>query len=90
MNGARGEKDRAGEAWVLSVAAAGYIGGMVGAVLMPTFFGRTVALSLATVMMGALFIIGHDAAHGSFVPGRSLNRIIARLAFVRRPRRLPA
>jgi omega-6 fatty acid desaturase (delta-12 desaturase) len=34
------------------------------------------------VLIALLFIIGHDGAHGSFVPGQKLNLRIARLAFV--------
>ncbi len=67
---------------LLSLAATGYIAGMVGAVLLPTFLGRTVALGLATVMIGALFIIGHDAAHNSFTPYGWLNRVLGRLALL--------
>ena len=38
---------------------------MMGAVWLPTFFGRTVSLGVAPLMIGALFVIGHDAAHNS-------------------------
>jgi len=34
------------------------------------------------VLIALLFIIGHDGAHGSFVPGRKLNLWIARVAFI--------
>jgi len=34
------------------------------------------------VFIALLFILGHDAAHGSLVPSQSLNRWLARLAFV--------
>lgn len=67
---------------LLSVAGIGYISSMVGAVLMPTFFGRTVALGLAILMIGALFVIGHDAAHNSFTPYVWLNRLLGRLVLL--------
>lgn len=67
---------------LLSLSTAGYVAGMVGAVWMPTFFGRTIALSLATLMIGALFVIGHDAAHNSFTPYGRLNRLLARLVLL--------
>ena len=38
-----------------------------------------VAESIAIVM---LFIVGHDACHGSFTPSRALNGILGRLAFL--------
>jgi fatty acid desaturase len=47
---------------LLSAAAVGYVATMVGAVWLPTFLGRTVSLGLAPFMIGALFVIGHDAA----------------------------
>ncbi len=67
---------------LLSFAAGGYVAGMVGAVLLPTFLGRTVALGLAIIMIGTLFIIGHDAAHNSFTPYGWLNRALGRLALL--------
>lgn len=33
-------------------------------------------------MIGLLFVIGHDACHGSFTPSARLNRLLARLAFL--------
>src|SRR5262245_41403232 len=53
---------------LLLVAFAGYIACMAGAALLPTFFWRTVSLGLAPMMIGALFVIGHDAAHNSLTP----------------------
>ena len=67
---------------LLSVAAVGYVLSMVGAVWLPSFFGRAVSLSLAPLMIGALFIIGHDAAHNSFTPYGWLNRLLGRLVLL--------
>ena len=67
---------------LLSVSAGVYLASMVGAVWLPTFFGRTVALTTATVMLGALFIIGHDAAHNSFTPYGWMNRLLGRLVLL--------
>jgi omega-6 fatty acid desaturase (delta-12 desaturase) len=67
---------------IVSVSLAIYIVSMMGAVLGPNFFWRTVSLSMATLMIGALFIIGHDAAHNSFTPYGWLNRILGRLVLL--------
>lgn len=67
---------------VLAVAAAGYIATMVGAVWLPTFLGRTVSLALAPLVIGVLFVIGHDAAHNSFTPYGWLNRVLGRLVLL--------
>jgi omega-6 fatty acid desaturase (delta-12 desaturase) len=67
---------------LFSLTFAAYVASMVGAVWMPTFLGRTISLGLATVMIGSLFVIGHDAAHNSFTPYGWLNRLIARLALL--------
>lgn len=34
------------------------------------------------ILIGMLFIIGHDASHGSFVPGKRWNQALARIAFL--------
>ena len=66
----------------LLTATAGYVASMVGAVLGPTFFWRTVSLAMATFMIGTLFVIGHDAAHNSLTPYGWLNRLLGRLALL--------
>ncbi len=67
---------------LLSVAAAGYVACMVGEVWLPTYLERTISLTLIPWMIGALFIIGHDAAHNSFTPYSWLNRLLARLVLL--------
>ena len=34
------------------------------------------------IFIGLLFIVGHDACHGSFTPSSALNKLLARLAFL--------
>ena len=65
--------------------------GVHAALYFATLLGAIAAFALpANMLFGVangffialLFIIGHDANHGSFVPGRNWNRWLARLAFV--------
>lgn len=69
-------------ATLFSVAAVGYVLSMVGAVWLPNFLGRTIAFILAPMFIGALFVIGHDAAHNSLTPYGWLNRLAGRLALL--------
>ena len=66
----------------LAVHVALYVATLLGAIA-PLPIYANVAFAVANgVFIALLFIIGHDAGHGSFVPGRSLNAWIARVAFV--------
>jgi acyl-lipid omega-6 desaturase (Delta-12 desaturase) len=67
---------------VFAVHFALYLGSIAGAVAPPPIFLNVLFSFANGVFIALLFIIGHDAAHGSFVPVRSLNRWIARIAFI--------
>ena len=43
---------------------------------------RPAGSATAPLMIGALFIIGHDAAHNSFTPYGWLNRLLGRLVLL--------
>lgn len=43
---------------------------------------KIIAGILAGVVMGRLFVVGHDACHGSFSRNRRLNRIVGTVAFL--------
>src|SRR5258706_4897025 len=59
-----------------------YFATLAGA-LAPLPIPVSIACAIANgVFIAMLFVIGHDGAHGSLVPGRSWNLWIARLAFV--------
>ena len=59
-------------------------------------YGATLAIAVADLpwwinlpaavmnglFIGLIFIIGHDTSHGAFVPGRRLNQILTRIAFI--------
>ncbi len=59
-----------------------YLATLIGAIApLPASLNLVFAIANG-VFIALLFIIGHDAAHGSFVPGRSWNVWLARIAFV--------
>lgn len=67
---------------VLAVHLALYLATLAGAVA-PLPMTLNIVFALANgVFIALLFIIAHDAAHGSFVPKRNVNLWIARIAFV--------
>jgi omega-6 fatty acid desaturase (delta-12 desaturase) len=67
---------------VLGVHSALYVATLLGA-LAPLPLALNIAFAITNgVFIALLFIIGHDAAHGGFVPSRKLNAWIARFAFV--------
>lgn len=51
-------------------------------VLAPFWAIKIVVIPLNALFIGALFIIGHDACHGSFVKNNWLNHFIGRIAFL--------
>ena len=55
---------------------------LAGAVAPLPVFVNLISAVANGVLIALLFIIGHDGAHGSFVPQRAVNRWIARLAFI--------
>ncbi|MDB5966101.1 MAG: fatty acid desaturase, partial [Polaromonas sp.] len=58
-------------------------GGLLAAtVLLPQPLLQLVAGLLAGLVIGRLFILGHDACHQSFTPHRRLNRWLGRLLFL--------
>lgn len=59
-----------------------YYATMVGAVASLPVYANLVFAVLNGVMIGMIFIIGHDCAHRAFVPGRQLNWWLGRLAFI--------
>ena len=59
-----------------------YFATLAGALApLPTLFNVLFAVANG-IFIAMLFIIGHDGAHGSFVPGRKRNLWIARIAFI--------
>lgn len=58
-----------------------YLGFVAGAVVLPGWPMKGVCVIAAAVAISGLYVLGHDAGHGSLVPGRRLNQWLARFAF---------
>ena len=59
----------------------GYILCVAGAVILPGWWLKAGCVVAAALLIAGLYVIAHDAGHGSFVPGRRLNRWVAQFAF---------
>src|SRR5947207_13618022 len=57
---------------ICTVAAAAHLG----------WFVRFLAGTAAGVLLAVLFVVGHDACHGSFTSRRFLTAVIGRVAFL--------
>ena len=59
-----------------------YAAGFVGALVAPWTIAR-LAIGFATgIAAGSLFMVGHDACHGSYTHSAKLNRILGRFVFL--------
>src|SRR4051794_24470796 len=59
-----------------------YISLFLGSLLPPNPLIRAACLAITPLAIGALFVIGHDAAHNSLTPIGWLNRLVGRLVFL--------
>jgi len=57
-------------------------GALAGAVLLAAAWARLLCGLAAGLVIGRLFIIGHDACHQSLTPHRRLNKWLGRIAFL--------
>ena len=70
-------------AWALFLAnIAIYLATVAGAVALPWTLAQLASAVLAGMAISALFVIGHDAAHGAFTDSRRANSLIGRVAFL--------
>ncbi len=59
-----------------------YLTTFLGTVLAPWWPLKLVFALANAFFLSTLFVIGHDACHGSFVPYRWLNALLARISFL--------
>jgi omega-6 fatty acid desaturase (delta-12 desaturase) len=59
-----------------------YLALFAGASLAPMWWMRLLCFVALSSVIGALFVIAHDAAHQSLTPSRRLNRVLGRLAML--------
>ncbi len=67
---------------IFVVSAALYLLTFLGTFLLPLPWERLLALVIQPIVIGALFIIAHDACHGSLMHSGFLNRLIGRLCIL--------
>jgi acyl-lipid omega-6 desaturase (Delta-12 desaturase) len=66
----------------LGVSLSVYLAAFHGAVTGSSLPVRLASGIVAGLFSGNLFMIGHDACHGSYAPGRAWNEVLGRLAFL--------
>ena len=59
-----------------------YAAAWLGYFLLPWMWARIASLFLVPLVIGGLFVIGHDAAHNSLTPVGWLNRLLGRIVFL--------
>ncbi len=67
---------------VFGLSAALYVLTFLGAFLLPEWWMRAAALAAVPLVIGGLFVIGHDACHGSLTHTGWLNRLLGRLCLL--------
>ena len=66
---------------LFSALFAAYVGLLVLVLAMPTPLAVLMCVPCG-IVIGMLFVVGHDAAHNSFTRSRRLNQVLGRLAFL--------
>jgi len=59
-----------------------YLTLVAAAVVLPGWPVKAICVVAASLAISGLYVLGHDAGHGTLVPGYRLNRWLARLAFL--------
>jgi omega-6 fatty acid desaturase (delta-12 desaturase) len=67
---------------LLAIDLAIFVTLIVGAVALRGWLLQLACALVAGFWIGRLFILGHDACHQAYTPGRTLNRVLGRIAFL--------
>src|SRR5579885_36390 len=79
-----GSRDRstAAGAFFFVVAANAYLATFAATIMPASLLVRALLAPVAGLAIGMLFIVGHDACHGSLTPSTKLNAWLGRVAFL--------
>src|SRR5829696_3579116 len=64
------------------VTIALYVAFFLGFFLLPVWWMRVLSVFACPMVIGSLFVIGHDAAHNAITPVGWLNRLLGRIVFL--------
>jgi acyl-lipid omega-6 desaturase (Delta-12 desaturase) len=81
LSDAHGRRD-ARALLTFAVDGTAYVAGVAGAVVVRPLAGKLLFSILTAAFITRLFILAHDACHGSFTSSRRLNGLVGRLAFL--------
>ena len=59
-----------------------YLSALSGVIFLESIYLKITCSVIAATMISALFVIGHDAAHGAFTDSKKLNDLIGRIVFL--------
>ena len=62
--------------------ALSYLATLTASVVAPSWTLRFASAGINGIVLSVLFVLGHDACHGSFTPSRWLNAVLGRLALL--------
>lgn len=68
--------------WIFLVSAAAYLALFAGSFVAPTWWLNLICLLTLPMAIGAMFVLGHDAAHLTLVRSYRLNHCLGRLSFL--------
>lgn len=67
---------------LFAVTMSAYLIGFASVMVCPSYVVKLVLALVTGTLLAPLFVVGHDACHGSLTPRRWLNRLLGRLCFM--------
>ncbi len=64
------------------ISTFGYVATFAGTLAVSSLIAKVILSGANGIFISLLFVIGHDACHGSLTPSPRLNRVLGRLAFL--------